>query len=192
MKFSPRIALTKIYQQTKKLFMQQRGQKEWLSSEAWWFKIFRPFISKIILQTKKVMQNTNFYDAINQRNTKIIYLRWLTVLTGELWIVVVNLMEVNNEKWTCRRMSPSSKSVAQTISTVDHCLIIFFFLVEQVSGSTSQMCCKAVAKEDQLPVIQLWDLRQATAPINTFEGHQTGILAMDWCPEVVLFQHTKN
>ena len=103
---------------------------------------------------------------------------------------------------TCRRTSPSSNCVAQTISPVDHCLIIFFFLVEQVSDSTSWMCCKAFAwhpkvttqlgltsKEDHLPVIHLWDLRQATAPINTFEGPQRGILAMDWCPEVDLFQH---
>ncbi|KAI9560156.1 hypothetical protein GHT06_014167 [Daphnia sinensis] len=66
----------------------------------------------------------------------------------------------------------------------------------KVSDSTSRMRCKAVAwhpkvatqlclasEEDQLPVIQLWDLRQATAPVNTFEGHQRGILAMDWCPQ---------
>ena len=71
------------------------------------------------------------------------------------------------------------------------------FVGVQVSDSTSRMRCKAVAwhpkvatqlclasEEDQLPVIQLWDLRQATAPVKTFEGHQRGILAMDWCPEV--------
>ena len=114
-------------------------------------------------------------------------------------------MEVNNEKWTSRRMSPSSRCVARTIPPVDHCLIIFFFLVEQVCDSTSWMCCKAfvwhpkvtmqlglASKEDQLPVIQFWDLRQATAPVNTLESHQRGILAMDWCPEVGLIQHSKN
>ena len=102
-------------------------------------------------------------------------------------------------------MNPPSKCVAQTILPVDHCLIVFFFLVEQVSNSTSRMCCKAVAwhpkvttqlclasEEDQLTVIQLWDLGQATAPVNTFKGHQRGIVAMDWCPKVDLFQHSKN
>jgi len=59
------------------------------------------------------------------------------------------------------------------------------------------MRCKAVAwhpkvatqlclasEDDQLPVIQLWDLRQATAPLNTFEGHSKGILSIDWCSQV--------
>ena len=67
------------------------------------------------------------------------------------------------------------------------------------------MRCKAVAwhpkvatqlclasEDDQLPVIQLWDLRQATAPVNTFEGHQRGILSMDWCSQVCTFYDTSK
>ncbi|KNC71287.1 hypothetical protein SARC_16176, partial [Sphaeroforma arctica JP610] len=34
-----------------------------------------------------------------------------------------------------------------------------------------------------MPVIQLWDLRNAYAPVRALEGHSRGILAMAWCPK---------
>jgi len=61
------------------------------------------------------------------------------------------------------------------------------------------MRCKAVAwhpdepiqlclasEDDRMPVIQLWDLRFATSPLKTFDGHQKGILSMSWCSQVHL------
>lgn len=34
---------------------------------------------------------------------------------------------------------------------------------------------------DATPWSQVWDLRYATAPIKTLEGHQRGILKAAWC-----------
>ena len=55
----------------------------------------------------------------------------------------------------------------------------------KVSDSTSRMRTKVVAwhpevatqlclasEDDHTPVIQMWDLRQASSPIKTLEGHQ--------------------
>jgi len=66
----------------------------------------------------------------------------------------------------------------------------------KVSDSMSRMRCKTVAwhpnvatqlclasEDDQFPVIQLWDLRYATSPAKTFEGHNQGILSMAWCSQ---------
>lgn len=38
------------------------------------------------------------------------------------------------------------------------------------------------SEDDQAPVVQLWDLRYATAPAKTMQIHQRGILGMSWCP----------
>lgn len=38
------------------------------------------------------------------------------------------------------------------------------------------------SEDDQSPVIQLWDLRYATAPSKTFQIHSRGVLGMTWCP----------
>eukprot|EP00794_Sanderia_malayensis_P012918 gene12918-14250_t len=62
-------------------------------------------------------------------------------------------------------------------------------------GDTSAMLhCKSMAwhpevatqmvignEDDRYPVIQLWDLRFATSPMKVLEGHQRGILSLDWC-----------
>jgi len=45
----------------------------------------------------------------------------------------------------------------------------------------TQMCL--ASEEDSSPVIQLWDLRYATAPLKVIQGHQRGILGMAWCPQ---------
>jgi protein transport protein SEC31 len=37
------------------------------------------------------------------------------------------------------------------------------------------------SEDDQSPVIQLWDLRYATAPSKTLQIHSKGILGMSWC-----------
>ncbi|XP_055916700.1 protein transport protein Sec31A [Eupeodes corollae] len=37
------------------------------------------------------------------------------------------------------------------------------------------------SEEDQAPVVQMWDLRYATAPAKTMQIHQRGILGMSWC-----------
>lgn len=34
---------------------------------------------------------------------------------------------------------------------------------------------------DLTPWVQVWDLRYATAPIKTLEGHQRGVLKSAWC-----------
>lgn len=39
------------------------------------------------------------------------------------------------------------------------------------------------SEEDQAPVIQLWDLRYATAPARTLQIHTRGVLGMSWCPK---------
>eukprot|EP00762_Andalucia_godoyi_P003033 ANDGO_04180.mRNA.1 Protein transport protein SEC31 homolog B len=42
----------------------------------------------------------------------------------------------------------------------------------------------AVASEDDAsPVVQIWDLRTAVAPIRVLEGHSAGILSLAWCPD---------
>jgi protein transport protein SEC31 len=38
------------------------------------------------------------------------------------------------------------------------------------------------SEDDQTPVIQLWDLRYATAPSKTLQIHSRGVLGMTWCP----------
>lgn len=37
------------------------------------------------------------------------------------------------------------------------------------------------SEDDQCPVIQLWDLRYATAPSKTLQIHSRGVLGMTWC-----------
>lgn len=37
------------------------------------------------------------------------------------------------------------------------------------------------SEEDTTPWAQVWDLRYATAPLRTLEGHQRGILKTAWC-----------
>ena len=39
------------------------------------------------------------------------------------------------------------------------------------------------SEDDQAPVIQLWDLRYATAPSKTLQIHSRGVLGMTWCPK---------
>lgn len=39
---------------------------------------------------------------------------------------------------------------------------------------------------DERPVIELWDIRQTSAPFNTLEGHSRGVLTMDWCCKVLI------
>uniref|UniRef100_U5EYS2 Protein transport protein Sec31A n=1 Tax=Corethrella appendiculata TaxID=1370023 RepID=U5EYS2_9DIPT len=39
------------------------------------------------------------------------------------------------------------------------------------------------SEEDQAPLIQLWDLRYATAPAQSFQIHQRGVLGLTWCPK---------
>ncbi|XP_037949907.1 protein transport protein Sec31A isoform X2 [Teleopsis dalmanni] len=38
------------------------------------------------------------------------------------------------------------------------------------------------SEDDQAPIVQLWDLRYATAPAKTMQIHQRGVLGMSWCP----------
>ena len=66
----------------------------------------------------------------------------------------------------------------------------------KVSDSTSRMRCKVVAwhpevatqmclasEDDHTPIIQIWDLRQASSPLKTLEGHHKGILSVAWCKD---------
>uniref|UniRef100_A0A7G3B7H4 Protein transport protein Sec31A n=1 Tax=Lutzomyia longipalpis TaxID=7200 RepID=A0A7G3B7H4_LUTLO len=39
------------------------------------------------------------------------------------------------------------------------------------------------SEEDQAPVVQLWDLRYATAPTKSLQIHQRGVLGLTWCPK---------
>lgn len=39
------------------------------------------------------------------------------------------------------------------------------------------------SEDDRSPVIQMWDLRYATAPVRTLEHHQRGVLSLAWCPQ---------
>ena len=41
----------------------------------------------------------------------------------------------------------------------------------------------AVARDDAHPVIQLWDLKKAMAPIRELRGHTQGITGLSWCAE---------
>ncbi|BES91877.1 WD domain, G-beta repeat [Nesidiocoris tenuis] len=45
----------------------------------------------------------------------------------------------------------------------------------------TQLCL--ASEEDTNPVIQLWDLRFATAPVKTFNGHNRGVLSVAWCSQ---------
>ena len=38
------------------------------------------------------------------------------------------------------------------------------------------------SEDDSNPVLQLWDLRNAFAPVKELAGHQKGILTASWCP----------
>ncbi|XP_034105544.1 protein transport protein Sec31A isoform X1 [Drosophila albomicans] len=39
------------------------------------------------------------------------------------------------------------------------------------------------SEDDQAPVVQLWDLRYATAPAKTYQIHDRGVLGMSWCQQ---------
>jgi protein transport protein SEC31 len=39
------------------------------------------------------------------------------------------------------------------------------------------------SEEDRMPVIQVWDLRNAYSPLRTLEKHARGVLALAWCPK---------
>ncbi|XP_078257645.1 protein transport protein Sec31A isoform X2 [Rhinoraja longicauda] len=72
----------------------------------------------------------------------------------------------------------------------------------KVSDHTNRMHCSGLAwhpdiatqmavssEDDRMPVIQMWDLRFATSPLRTLEGHTRGILAIAWSladPELLL------
>uniref|UniRef100_A0A0A9XWG9 Protein transport protein Sec31A n=1 Tax=Lygus hesperus TaxID=30085 RepID=A0A0A9XWG9_LYGHE len=45
----------------------------------------------------------------------------------------------------------------------------------------TQLCL--ASEEDSNPVIQLWDLRFATAPVKSFHGHNRGVLSLAWCTQ---------
>ncbi|XP_063227208.1 protein transport protein Sec31A isoform X4 [Bacillus rossius redtenbacheri] len=45
----------------------------------------------------------------------------------------------------------------------------------------TQLCL--ASEEDQLPVIQLWDLRFASSPVKALHGHQRGVLSVAWCAQ---------
>lgn len=45
----------------------------------------------------------------------------------------------------------------------------------------TQLCL--ASEEDANPVIQLWDLRFATTPLKTLEGHHRGVLSIAWCAQ---------
>lgn len=64
----------------------------------------------------------------------------------------------------------------------------------KVSDSTSRSRWKVVAwhpevatqlclasEDDHTPVIQIWDLRQASSPMKSLEGHTAGVLSVAWC-----------
>ncbi|KAL0485209.1 COPII adaptor coat protein SEC31 [Acrasis kona] len=38
-------------------------------------------------------------------------------------------------------------------------------------------------EDDNRPVVELWDLRNAYEPVKTFEGHTRGVLSVSWCPD---------
>merc|ERR1719230_2076884 len=43
----------------------------------------------------------------------------------------------------------------------------------------TQMCI--ASEDDHTPVIQIWDLRLASSPLKTLEGHHKGVLSVAWC-----------
>jgi protein transport protein SEC31 len=38
------------------------------------------------------------------------------------------------------------------------------------------------SEDDACPVLQIWDLRNAHAPVSELAGHHKGVLATSWCP----------
>ncbi|KAL2726123.1 protein transport protein Sec31A [Vespula maculifrons] len=44
----------------------------------------------------------------------------------------------------------------------------------------TQLCL--ASEDDQVPVIELWDLRFATSPLKTLQNHQRGVLSIAWNP----------
>ena len=70
----------------------------------------------------------------------------------------------------------------------------------KVSDSASRMRTKVVAwhpdvatqlclasEDDHTPVIQMWDLRLASSPIKTLEGHQVNPLPVTFCNCQVIY-----
>ena len=43
----------------------------------------------------------------------------------------------------------------------------------------TQMCI--ASEDDHSPVLQVWDLRLASAPLRTLERHTRGVLGVAWC-----------
>ena len=39
------------------------------------------------------------------------------------------------------------------------------------------------SEDDNLPTIELWDLRKAYAPVREYHGHTKGVLSVSWCPD---------
>ncbi|XP_075980743.1 COPII coat complex component secretory 31 [Anticarsia gemmatalis] len=51
----------------------------------------------------------------------------------------------------------------------------------------TQLCI--ASEDDQVPVVQLWDLRLASSPLVTLEGHHKGVMSVSWCrqdPDLLL------
>ncbi|KAL5502041.1 hypothetical protein EMCRGX_G008739 [Ephydatia muelleri] len=84
--------------------------------------------------------------------------------------------------------SPSGRSVVWDLRKNDPII--------QINDSSSRIRCKAVAwhpdvatqmvtasEDDRAPIIQMWDLRYATAPMRVLERHKRGVLAIAWCPQ---------
>ena len=93
--------------------------------------------------------------------------------------------------WDLRKNDPIIKVVNQEAFLRNNCLILVEF---QVSDSTSRSRWKCVvwhpevatqmalaSEDDHTPVIQIWDLRQASSPMKQLEGHTAGVLSMAWC-----------
>ncbi|XP_019411587.1 PREDICTED: protein transport protein Sec31B [Crocodylus porosus] len=78
----------------------------------------------------------------------------------------------------------------------------------KVSDHSNRMHCSGMAwhpevstqlvlssEDDRMPVIQIWDLRFATSPLNQLEGHMRGVLSVSWCqadPELLLSSAKDN
>ncbi|XP_026733343.1 protein transport protein Sec31A isoform X2 [Trichoplusia ni] len=45
----------------------------------------------------------------------------------------------------------------------------------------TQLCI--ASEDDQVPVVQLWDLRLAASPLVTLEGHNKGVMSLSWSRE---------